>query len=934
MRCFLILCLLGFTAPCLAAPPQLTTVIPRGWKTGANEVTVQGANFTDASRLLLDIPGATATQKAEPKPTATQMQFVVTLPPESPAGLFEVAMAGDEGRSAPLLIVVDPFSTVTEVEPNNAAAQAQLLTLPVAVEGRLAGSDLDMFAFDGRQGQRVVVEVAGRRLGANIKPVLRLLNATFLELEMALSSRRLGGDSRLTAVLPADGRYYLELHDLVYRGDNNQYRVLVGDLQVADHLEPLGGRRGSTLSVRFLGGTLPDAPPLTATIAPPALGDLAGLALPPGPLASPLPLPVAIGDLAELTEQPPADGMPQLLPVPGIVNGRLTQPDEHDKYRITVTPGDKLHIFVQSERLGTPLDGVLELRNDKDAVIATQDDGPETADPDFLYTVPADVTTLVLGVTDLQGRGGPAFAYRLGIEPAPGGDFELTLLNPLVTVPAGGSASIRVRAVRRDYAGPIRLKAVGDVPAGLTLTGQEIGAGVSDTLLSFAAPADSPLKAGTFAIVGEAGPVEQPLLVRTARLAKLPFHEGLPWLQTRVPGAVAKPGLLALDVEVTEPALIRGLEYTARVKVRRTPEQTGPVNLTVQTSQNPQAGGVQVAPVANLSIAENAAEGVIKITVPPTAPEIPLSFVVTGQLLNAMDKKTLVATAEAPSVSTSIVFPFTLHATPPAELARGARTLVPVKLTRVGKFNEPVQVAVTGLPGTIRTAPVIVPAGTTDFQIPLLIPPAQAGGMLANLKLTGTWAATPPLASTPQDLPLVVAAADPGPLLEIFEDGADFVAALTEGAGMAALEEKDIYSGKESVLVKPDQKARASLPGLGVAIAEAPMPGQYRFLRFAWKKKGGAGVLLELANGGRFGVAGPKGTDYRYVAGPDVRNTKAVRVADAAPAEWTVVTRDLFADHGPLTLTGLSLTPMDGEFALFDHIYLARTEADFPPVAK
>jgi hypothetical protein len=43
------------------------------------------------------------------------------------------------------------------------------------------------------------------------------------------------------------------------------------------------------------------------------------------------------------------------------------------------------------------------------------------------------------------------------------------------------------------------------------------------------------------------------------------------------------------------------------------------------------------------------------------------------------------------------------------------------------------------------------------------------------------------------------------------------------------------------------------------------------------------------------------------------------------PANMTVVTRDLFADFGEFTLTGLALTPVDGDYALFDHIYLGAT---------
>ena len=42
-----------------------------------------------------------------------------------------------------------------------------------------------------------------------------------------------------------------------------------------------------------------------------------------------------------------------------------------------------------------------------------------------------------------------------------------------------------------------------------------------------------------------------------------------------------------------------------------------------------------------------------------------------------------------------------------------------------------------------------------------------------------------------------------------------------------------------------------------------------------------------------------------------------------------VVTRDLFADFGEFTLNGLAFAAIDGEYALFDHIFLARAAADF-----
>lgn len=50
----------------------------------------------------------------------------------------------------------------------------------------------------------------------------------------------------------------------------------------------------------------------------------------------------------------------------------------------------------------------------------------------------------------------------------------------------------------------------------------------------------------------------------------------------------------------------------------------------------------------------------------------------------------------------------------------------------------------------------------------------------------------------------------------------------------------------------------------------------------------------------------------------------AVEVAPEPPHQWVVVTRDLWKDFGPFTLTGIAPTAMGG-VALFDRIELLRS---------
>jgi hypothetical protein len=237
-----------------------------------------------------------------------------------------------------------------------------------------------------------------------------------------------------------------------------------------------------------------------------------------------------------------------------------------------------------------------------------------------------------------------------------------------------------------------------------------------------------------------------------------------------------------------------------------------------------------------------------------------------------------------------------------------------------------------GAPEAYGIPETFVPAGVEAFEFPVRFAFGAPAGEVKDVKFEAT---VLPGGARATAGPLVfdVRAGDPpASPHRLFEDEAGFVQQLTEGGATARLELDDRYSGLASLHVTPDQKFRTKLPGLGVEIVENPGPGQFRYLRYAWKKRGGANILLQL-NVGKWGpTQGQDGPAYRYEAGggPNPFQAKAVRVAEQLPGEWVVVTRDLFADFGAFRLEGIAFTATDGEAALFDHLYLGRSEADFP----
>ncbi len=130
---------------------------------------------------------------------------------------------------------------------------------------------------------------------------------------------------------------------------------------------------------------------------------------------------------------------------------------------------------------------------------------------------------------------------------------------------------------------------------------------------------------------------------------------------------------------------------------------------------------------------------------------------------------------------------------------------------------------------------------------------------------------------------------------------------------------------KDAEKKEPDKKLlipRRVHPMFPAAIDSTPGPVAFRYLRFAWKKTAGQGILVRLF--------AADGRTFVYYAGDvGVLTEPAVRISASLPTEWTLVERDVAADFGPFSLNGIVTSMADGPAAYFDQIYLGRTERSF-----
>ena len=185
-------------------------------------IVSEAANLAgEPSRLIA--PFSFKIGSPAPKGDASSWKLSITIDPAVAVGVYPIRLQTDDGISNPILLAVGQLPQVLEKEDNSTFETAQKIPdPPLVVEGQVAGNDVDFFKFRGKKGQLILVDAQCARIGSGIDPSIRLTAAATSEPGLcrllADDSAGLVTDARLTAVLPADGDYVVELSDSRYQG--------------------------------------------------------------------------------------------------------------------------------------------------------------------------------------------------------------------------------------------------------------------------------------------------------------------------------------------------------------------------------------------------------------------------------------------------------------------------------------------------------------------------------------------------------------------------------------------------------------------------------------------------------------------------------------------------------------------------------------------
>lgn len=486
----LLILICAATGDAALGQPSLSGPIPRGLVPGkSQELVLHGDKLLPP--LTLWSAANLAFEQIELAANHKSVKCRVTPRKGDAVGIVGIVAANATGTSNPMLLMIDDLTSVADHGDNHSVAQAQVIAVPVAVDGKCDGNRPDYYRFPAYQGQQISLEVVAGRLGSAMDPLVRLLDSDGNELNMEDDTPGLGGDCRFQYLFSKAGDYFIEISDSRHQA-GGAYRLRLGDFPIVTAPLPLGGRLGSTAQFRFTGSALHGASPTIVCLPDSVPSGRLGVSVKrPDGTASTMTT-IAVSDLPEMIEKEPNNQLTEATQVtlPCAVSGIFQTSHDRDHYEFVSVQGQRIDFTGYGRTFGTPAYPILQLFNAENELVA-ESDVTDSDELKLTCIVPAD-GTYRLAVHDLLNRGGAEFAYRIEMRNGP--DFSLVLKHDGKTktkfnLPHRDSAfALVIQAQRRGYDGPIRIE-LETAESGIKIYNDTIAANGNEVKLHLTLPA-------------------------------------------------------------------------------------------------------------------------------------------------------------------------------------------------------------------------------------------------------------------------------------------------------------------------------------------------------------------------------------------------------------------------------------------------------------
>lgn len=723
------------------AQPVINRVSPTGLHLNQpTKITFQGNGLNEVSNVLLK--GNYEAEILEKSDTTLVAQ--ISLGADQFSGVHAIRLVSSAGASNPTWVCFDQCVETPAEVPFDGSNQSKTSVINGASKLR--------FPLELQSPTSLVIEVVSNRLGQNWKPVLRLLKNDGTQIAWSNPEPSFGGDAMIRANLEK-GSYTIEMHDLLLRAKGQQqFRLRVGNMLVADYAWPAFGNAGTDIRGNVISNSNSElnkhpwmTQPTAATFGwqPVKLGrDQAWAGLTPRYLSHTI-------QLENETDEADASGVdldPAKLRVfPGVINSDAP----NGVHSCKVSPGRKYRFEVFAQRIGSPLDSVLVVRRPGAAQLGRGDDQVGTSDSMVEVAIPQDVQQVELVVSDLLRNSGEHHVYQIVATDITKGEFAPTLTSDSVSVPENGFGLLVVDLNRKGYQGGLIAKLPELNPSVLTF-GEEIGPQSTRALIAVRS-SDAPFPPQLTSVLFQ--PAENDALSQVARVSENRVTRFSPWLGTTVAIINSSPSPLQFEISIPENVPVwAGGTVDAKVRFEKRSDEglASQIKLQLVTSQvapkktvkvNNQDQQVDDADrtirMANEVVwNESTSEAVAKLIIPADLPEN------TWQVAWRLESG---ETAQTKTINASRVFTLnvkqalsvTLEKTEkPREVSPASSIKVKGNLQRHHEFTGPVEISLNGLPEGFSSTTAIVESDASEFAIQINAPEGAMPVKLGNLILS------------------------------------------------------------------------------------------------------------------------------------------------------------------------------------------------------
>jgi hypothetical protein len=547
-------------------------------------------------------PKYEASPRRDPRETPNsyprEWQSSVKIAADAPLGAALWRLSSARGGTGARPFIVGELPEIVESEPNSAPEKAQRVSLPLTINGQIAGErDTDYFQFTAEAGEVVSVEVAATRLGSPLEAAVEIHDSRGRSVRA--QKLRGQGDPVLVFHVPASGEYRVFIANLGFRGGPHYvYRLTLNKLPFVAFAFPSVVTTGQSSEIEtfraFGTGELRQE---RETVLASAASGLVRLRA-ETPAANNIVLEATAA--THVVEREPNEVSSQATELaPDIVaSGQLASALDEDWYRFSAKKDQLFAIDCKPCPARSPALPVVSVIDEGGSTLAVTKSAESVDRNGALdWRAPAD-GTYHLRVADVQqgAAGGLEFIYCLSLRNGRP-DFSLASKVDFINVEQGARSELEVTVTRRggfDSAIDLAVEGLSD---GVRIEPQAIAANQSTAKIAFKADAQARPTATTLKVTGSAT-IDGQKCTRTLTATHLGHNADQIGLGSssvdHLQLTVAHKPVFKLYCSEAYQYAHRGTVYPYQMEIERLDGFDGPIHLEVADRQIKDLDGIEV----------------------------------------------------------------------------------------------------------------------------------------------------------------------------------------------------------------------------------------------------------------------------------------------------------------------------------------------------